>query len=208
MATERNARAAGRRSGTHTGLLRATSSRLDAFRLSAYEPAALVYSRRAVRAPFSRSPLLPYAEELEPLQRRALRTACLLAAFCIVAFSALDRALLPAAWLGLLGLRVAAGVLLLGIERWLRSERARFAPGVALVVFVLAATLSAGTLATGGVHSSYPYSALLIVLGTSILLPLRPAQAAWIHLEMIRITLLPLFPLAAARDDKLALAAR
>jgi signal transduction histidine kinase len=161
-----------------------------------------------VRAPFSRSPLLPYAEELEPLQRRALRTACLIAAFCIVAFSALDRALAPAAWLGLLALRATAGVLLLGIERWLRSDRARFTFAAALVVFILAATLSAGTLATGGVHSSYPYSALLIVLGISILLPLRPAQAAWMHLEMIGITLLPLFPLAVTRDDQLALAAR
>jgi signal transduction histidine kinase len=161
-----------------------------------------------VRAAFSRSPLLPYAEELEPLQRRALRTACLLAAFCIVAFSALDRALAPAAWLGLLGLRATAGVLLLGIERWLRSGRARFKFAAALVVFILAATLSAGTLATGGVHSSYPYSALLIVLGISILLPLRPAQAAWLHLEMIGLTLLPLIPLAVTREDRLALAAR
>lgn len=161
-----------------------------------------------MRAPLSRSPLLPYAEELEPLQRRALRTACLIAAFCIVAFSALDRVLAPAAWLSLLGLRAIAGALLLGIERWLRNERARFEPAVAAVIFVLATTLSAGTLRTGGVHSPYPYSALLIILGTSILLPLRPVQAAWIHLEMIGITLLPLVPLAVTREDHLALAAR
>jgi len=141
------------------------------------------------------------------LQRRSLRTACLFGAFLIVAFSALDRALAPGAWLGLLGLRATAGVLLLVIERCLRRRRMRFDPAVASTVFVLAATLSAGTLATGGVHSSYPYSALLIILGTS-LLPLRPAQAAWIHLEMVALTLLPLLPLAVTRDDQLALGAR
>ena len=48
-----------------------------------------------MRAPFSRSPLLPYAEELEPLQRRALRTACLIGAVCIVAFSACPQDMLP-----------------------------------------------------------------------------------------------------------------
>src|SRR3954471_1740756 len=167
-----------------------------------------VDSSGPVRAPFSRSPLLPYAEELEPLQRRALRTACLFGAFLIVIFSALDRALAPAAWLGLLGLRATAGVLLLVIERCLRSGRVRFDPAVASVILILAATLSAGTLATGGGHSSYPYSALLIILGTSALLPVRPAQAAWIHLEMVAITLIPLLPLAVTRDDQLALGAR
>ena len=161
-----------------------------------------------MRAPFSRSPLLPYAEELEPLQRRALRTACVIAAICIVGFSGLDWLLAPAAWLGLLGLRGTAGALLLVIERFLRGNRLRFDPAIAAIVFILAATLAAGTSATGGVHSPYPYSALLIILGVSILLPLRPVQAAWIHLEMVAITILPLVSLAQTRDDQLALAAR
>jgi signal transduction histidine kinase len=161
-----------------------------------------------VRAPFSRSPLLPYAEELEPLQRRGLRTASLLGAFLIVAFSALDRALAPDAWLYLLGVRAAASVLLLGIGWRQGRDGARFDPSVALVVFALGAALCAGTLATGGVHSSYPYAALLVILGTSILLPLRPVQAAWIHAEMTAITLLPLVPLATTREDRLALATR
>jgi len=108
-----------------------------------------------VRAPFSRSPLLPYVEELEPLQLRALRTACVIGAICIVGFSALDRALAPAAWLGLLGLRGAAGAVLLVVERFLRG-RLRFDPAIASVVFILGATLAAGTFATGGVHSPYP----------------------------------------------------
>jgi len=161
-----------------------------------------------VRAPFYRSPLLPYAEELEPLQRLALRTACVIGAICIVGFSGLDWLLAPGAWLGLLGLRGTAGALLLVIERCLRGDRLRFDPAVAAIILILAATLSAGTFATGGVHSPYPYAALLIILGVSILLPLRPVQAAWIHLEMVAITVLPLLSLAQTRDDQLALAAR
>src|SRR4051812_49748663 len=161
-----------------------------------------------VRAPFSRSPLLPYAEELEPLQRRALRTGSLIGAILIVGFSALDWALAPEAWLYLLGVRAAAGVLLLGIAWRLGRDDVRFEPAVGLVVFALGAALCAGTLATGGLHSSYPYSALLVILGTSILLPLRPVQAAWIHAEMTALTLLPLLPLATTREDRLAFASR
>jgi signal transduction histidine kinase len=161
-----------------------------------------------VRAPFSRSPLLPYAQELEPLQRRALRTGSLIGAILIVGFSALDWALAPEAWLYLLGVRAAAGVLLLGIAWRLGRDDVRFEPAVGLVVFALGAALCAGTLATGGVHSSYPYSALLVILGTSILLPLRPAQAAWIHAEMTALTLLPLLPLVTTREDRLAFASR
>jgi two-component system NtrC family sensor kinase len=161
-----------------------------------------------VRAPFPKSPLLPYAEELEPLQRRALRTASLLGAFLIVAFSALDRVLAPDAWVYLLGVRAAAGVLLLGIAWRLGRDDARFDPAIALVVFALGGALSAGTLLTGGVHSSYPYAALLVILGTSIFVPLRPVQTVWIHAEMIAITLLPLVSLATTREDRLALATR
>jgi signal transduction histidine kinase len=158
--------------------------------------------------PFARSPLLPYAEELEPLQRRALRTASFVGALLILAFSALDRALVPHAWLVLLCVRSAASLLLFGIAWRLRRESSRFDPAVALAVFALGAALCAGTLVTGGVHSAYPYAALLVILGAPILLPLRARQATWIAAEMTAITLLPLLPLASTREDHLALATR
>jgi signal transduction histidine kinase len=161
-----------------------------------------------VRAPFFKSALLPYDEELEPLQRRALRSGCLLGAFLIVAFSGLDWVLAPEAWLHLLVWRLATGALLASLSFWLRSEHSRFDLAAAATCLSLAATICAGTLATGGVYSSYPYAALLVLLGVSILLPLKPAQALCLHAGMIAVTLLPLVPLVVTREDQLAFASR
>ncbi|MGE5049311.1 MAG: hypothetical protein ACM3PC_12120, partial [Deltaproteobacteria bacterium] len=67
------------------------------------------------------SPMPSYAEELERSQRGAVRAACVLAAGLLVAFSALDRALVPQAFLPLLAMRVAAALLLVACARWGRT---------------------------------------------------------------------------------------
>src|SRR6266571_656543 len=77
-------------------------------------------------AHFPRLPVvLPdYDAELGTRQRSAVRSAMLLASPLLVAFSALDRATAPAAWLPLLAVRVSAALLLLVIGRAARgSER-------------------------------------------------------------------------------------
>jgi signal transduction histidine kinase len=145
---------------------------------------------------------------LESAQRHALRTACSLAAALVVAFSALDWAVTPAHWRSLLLVRLAAAAILLLLERRLRDPRSRVLRIVAVVGAVLAVTLEAGILATGGVRSPYLYAVLLIVAGGSILLPLRPRQALVLHAEMLGITVLPLLLLVRGREDALELATR
>src|SRR4051812_28187712 len=143
-----------------------------------------------------------YAEELERSQRGAVRAACLLAAAILVAFSALDRVLVPQAFLPLLAIRIVAALLLCACARWMRTA----AP---LLVLFLAVALTAGTveaalLLTGSAGRPYLFSMMLVQAGVSILVPLRLSEAALLNAEVLAAALLPvalrsspLHPLAA-----------
>jgi signal transduction histidine kinase len=154
------------------------------------------------------SPVPSYAEELDALQRPALRAAALLAAPLLLAFSLLDRAAAPERWRALLAIRSIAAASLAAIAWRLRRPAAAFMPHAFAACAALALTLLAGILATGGVHSSYPYAVLLLLAGISILVPLAPAQAIALHATVVGTTMLPLVPLVHGREDALAFATR
>ena len=157
------------------------------------------------RAP---SPLPTYTEELDSAQRQALRTTCFVGAALIVGFAALDRVVTPAHWRSLFLVRIAAGLLLLALERRLRDPGSRTLTIVAVAAFAVSAALEAGIFATGGVRSPYLYAVLLIVAGVSILMPLRPRQAIVLHAEILAITVLPLIFVVRGADDAVELGTR
>src|SRR4051812_33280671 len=131
-----------------------------------------------------------YAEELERAQRSAVRAGCVLAAAILVAFSALDYALVPQAFLPLLGIRALAALLLLACARWGRS-------GIPLLVLLAAVALTAGTieaalLLSGSAGGPYLFSMMLVQAGVSILVPLRLSEAALLNVEVLVTALLPL----------------
>lgn len=154
------------------------------------------------------SPLPTYTEELDSAQRQALRTTCFVGAALIVGFAALDRVVTPAHWRSLFLVRLAAGVLLLLLERRLRDPRSRTLAIVAVAAFAVSVALEAGIFATGGVRSPYLYAVLLIVAGVSILMPLRPRQAVVLHAEILAITVLPLLFVVRGPADAVELGTR
>ena len=131
-----------------------------------------------------------YAEELEQSQRGAVRVACELAAAIVLAFSALDHAVVPQAFFPLLFVRGVAALLLLGCARWIRT-------GAPLLVLFFAVAITAGTietavLLTGSAGSPYLFSMMLVQAGVSILVPLRSREAALFNLEVVATALFPL----------------
>jgi signal transduction histidine kinase len=151
------------------------------------------------------NPMPSYGEELERSQRGAVRAACLLAAGILVAFSALDRALVPQAFLPLLGIRAFAALLLLACARWGRT-------GAPVRVLIAAVALTAGTiesalLLTGSAGSPYLFSMMLVQAGVSILVPLQLAEAALLNVEVLAIAFLPLSLRAAPLHPLTAVAA-
>ncbi|MCA1827698.1 MAG: sensor histidine kinase [Myxococcales bacterium] len=138
--------------------------------------------------------MLPgYDEELITRQRSAVGSAMLLAAPIVVAFTALDRAIAPAAWLFLLVVRVLAAVLLLAIGRAARRserpERLAFA-----AVAIVCATIEVCVFATGGVRSPYLTANVLVFAGVGILLPITTRQAVSMYATGLLIALVPFMP--------------
>ncbi len=84
-----------------------------------------------------------YGAELANRQRSSLRTASLLGAALLLAFSALDRATAPAMWLPLLGIRALAAVLLCGIAWW-SPRSGRPALWAIPAVAIISGTIEAG----------------------------------------------------------------
>src|SRR5712692_8483928 len=115
-------------------------------------------------------PLPSYREELIPSQYVSLRTACVLAAALLVAFSLLDRELTPDR-LPLLAVRLAGGLLLLLCGQ--AAGRGRGSPLLLCMVAVglIAGTVEVALLKTGGAASPYLYSMMIVQAGISILIP-------------------------------------
>jgi len=147
-------------------------------------------------AQFSRLPVvvLPdYDAELATRQRSAVRSAMLLAAPIVVAFSGLDLAIAPAAWLSLLLVRVVAASVLLVIghaaRRSERPERLALA-----AVAIVCATIEVCVFATGGVRSPYLSANVLVFAGVGILLPITTPQAVVMYATALLIALAPFVP--------------
>jgi signal transduction histidine kinase len=149
------------------------------------------------------SPLRTFEEELIPEQLAAIRLACLCAAPLLVAFVALDRLVAPGLWLGLSGVRCLAALLLLYIARQAREPNMPVLSLAIAAVAVIASTIELALFATGGVHSPYVYSMLLVLAGISILVPLRVHQALVLNLETLGIALVPL--MIVQRGETLAI---
>ncbi|MGZ6143288.1 MAG: sensor histidine kinase [Myxococcales bacterium] len=137
------------------------------------------------------SPLPSYREELIPSQYAALRTACLLAALLLLAFVALDRALSPN-WLLLLVVRGVGSVLLLFCARAAEKRRGHPLLIATAAIAIVAGTLEAALLDTGGAASPYLFSMMVVQAGISILLPMSMVQALGLNLETLAIALVPL----------------
>jgi signal transduction histidine kinase len=135
------------------------------------------------------SPTPTYRDELTFAQQVAMRYACFIAAALLVAFSLLDRHYSPSSFLYLLGVRVAAAVLLCGCA--LLSRRLP-----AMVLAAAAVAITAGTIEIAmlrvGTSSPYLFAQMLVQAGITVLLPLLPAQALWLNLETLVITVVPL----------------
>jgi signal transduction histidine kinase len=138
------------------------------------------------------SVMLPeYETELAANQRTALRTAALLAAPILVAFTLLDRASAPGWWLPLLGIRLAAAAGLAALARL--APRFAGSP-VALAgcaVALICGTIEAGAFATGGASSPYLTSNIAVLAGIGILIPLTARQSLRLQLLGLGIALGP-----------------
>src|SRR5205085_10791414 len=131
-----------------------------------------------------------YEAELTANQQTALRTAVLLAAPLVVAFTALDRATAPDEWVPLLLVRLAAA----GILALLSRVPARISPVLltGAAVAVICGTIEAGVFATGGATSPYLTSNIAVLAGVGILVPLTPRQALGMQLVGISVAVVPL----------------
>ena len=154
------------------------------------------------------SPLPSYREELIHSQYPAIRTAALLAAALLLGFSLLDRVLSPQ-WASLLGLRLLGSVFLLICARAAEKERGPPLLLSGAAVLVIAGTVEAALLQTGGVSSPYLYAMMLVQAGVSILVPLRIVQVLVLNLMTIAVALVPLLarPLTAEQQPMLLAAA-
>ena len=137
--------------------------------------------------------------ELEEAQRQAVRWATLVTAPLLMAFGIADRFLSPA-WRALLVVRVVAAAGLLGV-RWLaRSTRAPPLFLASLVVGAFAVVIDLASFSSGGARSPYLTSLMMVLAGISALLPLRPAEAAVLHVEALALGLAPHVRLLASAD--------
>src|SRR3954470_9506736 len=84
-----------------------------------------------------------YETELAANQRTALRTAALLSAPILIAFTLLDRATAPGFWVPLLCTRLAAALALALVAR-LSQRLVTMVPLTAVAVGVICATIEAG----------------------------------------------------------------
>ena len=146
-----------------------------------------------------------YEMELVANQRVGLRTACLLAAPIVVAFSLLDRATAPEQFLPLLLIRCACACGLLVIARLARMQRLHVFSLMLLALSLLTWTIEIAILATGGPRSPYLTSMIAVLAGTAILAPLRTGEALLLQLLALCIAVLPLAVRLRA-PDALALA--
>ncbi len=155
----------------------------------------------------SGSPLPSYIEELIPAQLAAVRVGCLLAAPLLLAFSVLDRAVAPALWLQLLGVRVLAAGLLLLIAQEARTPTM---PVLSLSIAanaVICGTIELAIFGTGTFHSPYLYATMTVLAGIAIVLPLRARQALALNLESLLIVLVPLLLSRRGPQDNVAFGA-
>jgi len=132
-----------------------------------------------------------YETELASNQRAALRSAALLAAPIVLAFTLLDRATTPDHWVPLLFVRILAAAVLLLIAR--NTHRLQSpVPLVALALAVICGTIEGGILATGGARSPYLTSGVAVLAGLGILIPLTARQSVVLQLIVIGFTIIPL----------------
>jgi signal transduction histidine kinase len=136
------------------------------------------------------APMRSFEEELASAQRGAIRNACLLAAVLLIAFSLLDRALVPHAFLPLLGVRFAAALCLLACARLAAEKHPVLV--MAAAVALIASAIEVCLLATGGAASPYLFSMMIVQAGVSVLVPVRPLQALLFNAETLLIALVPL----------------
>src|SRR3981189_2203277 len=148
-----------------------------------------------------------YETELAANQRTALRTAALLAAPIVVAFTLLDRASAPGWWLPLLGIRLVAAAALAAVARvGPRVAGSAAAPAggglaprfagapvalAACAVAVICGTVEAAVFATGGAKSPYLTSNIAVLAGVGILIPLTARQSLRLQLLGLGIALGP-----------------
>jgi signal transduction histidine kinase len=132
-----------------------------------------------------------YETELAANQRTAMRSAALLAAPILVAFTLLDRVTAPLLWLPLLGVRTVAAAILGLIARLAHRLPSPFSQAV-LSVAVICGSIEAGVFATGGAQSPYLVSNIAVLAGVGILMPLTAAQAAVVQVVGVSIAVLPL----------------
>lgn len=137
------------------------------------------------------SPLPSYREELIPSQYASLRTASLLAAGLLMAFSLLDRVISPQ-WPQLLVARAAGSVLLLLCARAAERRSGRPMLLAFLSIGVIAATVEVALLGTGGSSSPYLFAMMIVQAGVSILIPMSMLQALALNVETLAIALVPL----------------
>src|SRR5438046_2941610 len=103
-----------------------------------------------------------YETELAANQRTAMRSAALIAAPLLLAFTLLDRATAPSFWIPLLAVRLTAVAALAVIARLAPRMHSAFPLAVASVA-AICATIEAGVFATGGAQSPYLISNIAVL---------------------------------------------
>ena len=151
------------------------------------------------------TPLPPYEEELVASQRAAIRSASLLAAVLLLAFSLLDRALVPAQWLPILGVRALSSALLLLCAR-AAARGARPLWVAAAAVALIAGTVEVALVSTGGAASPYLFSMMIVQAGVSMLVPMRASEALLLNVETLVIALVPLGTRPILQEHRMTLA--
>jgi signal transduction histidine kinase len=175
-----------------------------ALALNVYSPRPPAYCRLRMSEARMSVTLPEYETELAANQRTAMRTAALIAAPLLLAFTLLDRATVPDFWLPLLGVRLVAAAVLAVIARLANRLESPFPLTVASVA-AICATIEAGVFATGGAHSPYLTSNIVVLAGVGILLPLTALQSASLQVLGLLIAIVPLLFRMQPGDD-LALA--
>jgi signal transduction histidine kinase len=136
-----------------------------------------------------------YDVELSANQRHALRMSCLLGAPMLVAFALLDLQYAPALFWPLLAARLLGAAGLLAVAHAAPRGRTSGFALSAVAVAILMATIELAVLATGGAHSPYATSVILVLAGIGILMPLSPRQSAVLQALTLGISVLPMLPL-------------
>src|SRR5436309_2563086 len=103
------------------------------------------------------SVLASFDEEREQAQRQTLRVGAVLAAGLILAFTALDAVVAPAAWARLLMVRAGTAAVLLVLGELVRRPSFRVMPLAILIIGMVCLPIEAGVFATGHGQSPYLY---------------------------------------------------